>query len=131
MKKLFILFALILSFTVINAQFSKFPVGVATVITKTDTAGTVALGTFQNTLTYVNFTDTVDAMTWTAASGTGLMNGSEVVIKVKAGGTTAKTITLGTGITGAAISLTATKTYLIKLYWNGTTFYKSQATLVD
>lgn len=133
MKKVLCLFALMVAFAATQAQTIKFPAGEATYTVKSDTAGTVSLGTFNNTMSYVHFSDTLDAsgMTITATAGTGLKRGSVVYIYIKAGPTVNKTLAYSTGITGATSTLTANKQYLIQLYYNGSIFLKSAVQLID
>lgn len=100
----------------------KYPHGIATSITVTDTAGTIALTQAWNTMTFYTFTsnnDDITALTITANSG--IMKGSRVVVVLPSTGNY-RNINWSTGFRGINDSVATSKTGFFEFIYDGTVF---------
>ena len=100
-------------------RFVRYPFGAADV--QNIAAAAVMAATIKNSQTQLNIGELGAAGTLNLTLHPELSVGDELVIKVSADGTN-RVLTLGTGITGNAITVTADKTFIITAKFDGTAF---------
>lgn len=120
MKKLVILFVMVMLGLSVNAQTLKYPFGAATV--KSATLDTTAL-TFSvtNSVEFVNVAQ-LDTNAVVRVTATNAKAGYLLYMEVKADTVSNRTVTFYSGIKGLALTCTKAKTYVIHAVHNGTQY---------
>lgn len=120
MKRLVVLFSVMLFVLSVNAQTLKFPFGAATVkaVTLDSTALTFSV---TNTVEFVNVAslDTNAVVRVTAANA---KPGYLLYMEVKADTVSNRTVTFSSGIKGVVLTCTKAKSYIIHAVHNGTQY---------
>ncbi len=120
MKNLILTF-LLFAFTISVSAQVKYPHGIATSNTVTDTAGTIALPVAWNTVTFYTFTSNNDDVTTTITAASGLMKGSRVCVVLPSTGNY-RNINWSTGFRGINDSVATSKTGFFEFIYDGTVF---------
>jgi hypothetical protein len=133
MKKLILLISFVCLITISgNVQAQRWPFGAANRVSLTLTNDTVVISTeLKRGLNYYSYsTDTATVIQATNLSSE-LKTGDFVFFEVSNTGADNETVTFSTGLTGAAVTVTAAKTSIIGFVYNGTALKKYLTTQVN
>lgn len=114
---------LAIGFLTVQAQTSavKFPMGKSTILTSDGDTIAITLAP-KNTVEFVTITNkTMDAALTVNVTTTGAQAGYILYIEVTADGSN-RILTFGTGMTGTALTVTASKTFIIQAVFNGSKY---------
>lgn len=103
-----------------SEQFVSYPFADADVKAQVASASPIAV-TIQNQETVLPIAQLTGNATLNLTIGAGLRAGANLTVKTSVDGTN-RTLTHGTGLTGLAQTLTANKSYIMRYYFDGTTF---------
>lgn len=103
-----------------DSHVISYPFGAADVQAQVASASPIA-ATINNQETVLPIAQMTAAATLNLTLGAGLKAGANLTVKVSVDGTN-RVLTLGTGLTGLAQTLTASKNYLLRFHYDGTTF---------
>jgi hypothetical protein len=106
----------------------KFPMGVADVLTAVYAA--IIAAVIENGFTQLTIAQLTGACTLNLTLDSNLRVGEQLVVRVSADGTN-RVLTLGTGMTGAAVTITANKSWCLTFYFDGTAFVLKSATALN
>lgn len=123
MKKLILFLILTIGFLTVQAQTSgvKFPMGKSTIVTSDGDTAAITL-TPKNTVEFVTITNkTLDAALTVNVTTTHAQAGYILYIEATADGSN-RVLTFGTGMTGTALTVLASKTFIIQAVYNGSKY---------
>lgn len=132
MKKFALIAIALLGFAFANAQVSnvKFPFGKSTILTSSNDSLTLSL-TPKNTVEFVKVANTTLDTNLTVNLTTKYAEAGYILyLEVTADGTN-RTLTFGTGMQGVALTVTASKTFLVTAIYDGSKYVVSTKTQVN
>jgi redox-regulated HSP33 family molecular chaperone len=110
-------------------QFVSYPFADADVKAQVASASPIAV-TIQNQETVLPIAQLAAAATLNLTIGAGLKAGANLTVRTSVDGTN-RVLTLGTGMTGLAQTLLANKSYIMRFFFDGTTFVHVATNLLN